>query len=102
MSKVTSKLQVTLPKVVAEHFGIKPGDEIHWEIAGDAMRVVPKTKKRSAKQDDSSFCLRLFDQATRRQRQRETSFDSEMMRTRGQGRGWKRENLYTRGGAHRH
>ena len=102
MSKVTSKLQVTLPKALAEQMGVKPGDEIHWEIAGDAMRVVPKSKKRKAKQDDPSFRLRLFDQATRRQRQRETSLDPALMRTAENGRGWTRENLYTRGGTGRH
>jgi bifunctional DNA-binding transcriptional regulator/antitoxin component of YhaV-PrlF toxin-antitoxin module len=28
MAKVTSKLQVTLPKVLAERYDIEPGDEI--------------------------------------------------------------------------
>ena len=102
MSKVTSKLQVTLPKALANQLGIKPGDEIHWELAGDAMRVVPKSKTRSLKKEDPSFRLRLFDRATRRQRQRETALDSELRRTADKGRGWTRENLYTRGGAHRH
>jgi AbrB family looped-hinge helix DNA binding protein len=34
MSKVTGKLQVTLPKSIAERFNIKPGDQIEWEAAG--------------------------------------------------------------------
>ena len=31
MSKVTSKLQVTIPKTVAGKYGIRPGDEVRWE-----------------------------------------------------------------------
>ena len=100
---MTSKLQVTLPKAIAKQLGIKPGDEINWEISGDAMRVTPAAKKRSAaKKDDSSLRLRLFDQATRRQRQREASLDPALMRTAVAGRGWTREKLYTRGGTDRH
>jgi bifunctional DNA-binding transcriptional regulator/antitoxin component of YhaV-PrlF toxin-antitoxin module len=39
MAKVTSKLQVTVPKALAEN-AIRPGDEIAWEAAGDVIRVV--------------------------------------------------------------
>jgi AbrB family looped-hinge helix DNA binding protein len=103
MSKVTSKLQVTLPKAIAEQLGIRPGDEINWEISGDAMRVIPATKKRSAKKNnDPLLRLRLFDHATRRQQQRETSRDRALMRTTKAGRGWTREELYSRGGTDRH
>ncbi len=38
MSKVTSKLQVTIPKVIAEQYGIKPGDEIEFVPAGEVIR----------------------------------------------------------------
>ena len=41
MSKVTSKLQVTVPKVIAEQYGIRPGDDIDWVSAGDSIRVIP-------------------------------------------------------------
>ena len=40
MAKVTSKLQVTVPKALAEKYAIRPGDEIAWEAAGDVIRVV--------------------------------------------------------------
>ena len=40
MSKVTSKLQVTIPKSVAERHRIRPGDEIRWASAGDGIRIV--------------------------------------------------------------
>lgn len=103
MSKVTSKLQLTLPKAVAEQLGIKPGDEIDWEVAGDAVRVVPVAKrKRGALKDSSALRLRFFDQATRRQKQREKSLDPAFLRGATGGRGWTREDLYTRGGTGRH
>jgi AbrB family looped-hinge helix DNA binding protein len=97
MSKVTSKLQVTLPKAIADQIGIKPGDEIEWEAAGEIMRVIPVSKKRSAKKDFRAR-LRLFDQASQRQRQREATIDPALFRTAEAGRGWTREDLYTRGG----
>jgi AbrB family looped-hinge helix DNA binding protein len=45
MSKVTSKLQVTVPKSIADRFNIKPGDNIEWEAAGEIIRVVPPRKR---------------------------------------------------------
>ena len=41
MSKVTSKLQVTIPKAIAEQYGIKPGDEIEFRPAGETIRIIP-------------------------------------------------------------
>ena len=103
MSKVTSKLQVTLPKILAEQLGIKPGDEIDWEVAGDVMRVIPAAKKkRGATKGSSSLRLRFFDQATRRQKQREKSLGPVLLRSAKAGRGWTREDLYSRGGTGRH
>jgi AbrB family looped-hinge helix DNA binding protein len=103
MSKVTSKLQVTLPKVLADQLGIRPGDDIEWEVAGDVMRVIPASKKkRSTTKDSRSLRLRLFDHATRRQKQREKSLSPELLRSAKTGRGWIREQLYTRGGTGRH
>jgi AbrB family looped-hinge helix DNA binding protein len=96
MSKVTSKLQVTLPKAVADQLGISPGDEIDWEIAGEAIRVIPVTKRRRVK-DGAQTRVGLFDQATRRQRKRESMVDPVLVRTAQSGRGWTREDLYTRG-----
>jgi AbrB family looped-hinge helix DNA binding protein len=100
MSKVTSKLQVTVPKAIADRYGIRPGDEIEWLPAGDAIRVVPRrATRRSARASEDggrSRRLRLFDQATARQRARE-----QLMTPRPptSDRGWKREDLYDRGGS---
>jgi AbrB family looped-hinge helix DNA binding protein len=38
-SKVTSKLQVTVPKAIAEAAGIKPGDELEWRSSGRTVMV---------------------------------------------------------------
>lgn len=89
MSKVTSKLQVTVPKAIAERFHIEPGDEIAWEAAGDAIRIVPE--RRGAV--DPASRLDIFDRATARQRARERrgGFAPAVER------GWTREDLHTRG-----
>jgi bifunctional DNA-binding transcriptional regulator/antitoxin component of YhaV-PrlF toxin-antitoxin module len=93
MAKVTSKLQVTIPKALAERYSIRPGDEIQWMAAGDAIRVVPGSAPSSLR-TDRSFRLRIFDQATERQRRRTAKAKVSARRA---GRGWTREELYTRG-----
>lgn len=90
MAKVTSKLQVTLPKALARRYGIDPGDQIDWEAAGDAIRVVPARTRRGAR--DAATRLKLFDQATARQQLRQTAESAR----RSESRGWTREDLYER------
>lgn len=89
MAKVTSKLQVTLPKALAERYGIEAGDQIEWEAAGDAIRVVPVDSRPPR---DSSARLRLFDRATKRQQDREQREPARV----AESRGWTREELYER------
>ncbi len=99
MSKVTSKLQVTLPKSLADLYGIRPGDEIEWQEAGEVIRVVPVRKGRKPRLDPKAR-LKLFDQATSRQREREAGLDpSDLEASAAGGRGWTREDLYGHGGA---
>jgi len=86
---VTAKLQVTVPKAIADQYRIKPGDEIVWLAAGESIRVVPA--KATARQDSSASRLRLFDEATRRQAARNRGVPA----TTG-ARGWTREDLYDR------
>jgi bifunctional DNA-binding transcriptional regulator/antitoxin component of YhaV-PrlF toxin-antitoxin module len=96
MAKVTSKLQVTVPKKLAQQYGIRPGDEIEWAASGDAIRVTP----RSAGQPDSppgiAERLRLFDAATGRLRRVASKRRPHQKRNRG----WEREDLYIRGRPH--
>lgn len=91
MSKVTSKYQVTVPRVIADRYRIGPGDEIEWVAAGDVIRVLPPGKQAAPESRESQ--LRWFDQATERHGKpgpaRKTQGPSD--------RGWKREDLYGRG-----
>lgn len=93
MAKVTSKYQVTVPKVIAEQHGIHPGDEIDWVSAGDVIRVIPASQ--TPKVESREARLRLFDQATERYRGQAVSKGRPP-----QDRGWRREDLYERGRSH--
>jgi bifunctional DNA-binding transcriptional regulator/antitoxin component of YhaV-PrlF toxin-antitoxin module len=92
VAKVTSKLQVTVPRALADRYGIQPGDEIDWEPAGDAIRVVPARRRALATSVEQR--LALFDRAEQRQRRRERARGA---RRRARERGWRREDLYRRG-----
>ncbi len=94
MARVTSKLQVTIPKTIAQRYGIEPGAEIEWLPAGEAIRVVPHADEQRV--PDRARRLELFDRATQRQRARQTGKKAEGFTVE---RGWNRESLYTRGRA---
>lgn len=94
MGKVTSKLQVTVPKVIAERYGIRPGDEIEWVPAGDTIRIVPPG--RQGRTLDLQSRLKLFDAATERQRLRQSRRPKAAKTREGRDRGWRREDLYGR------
>jgi bifunctional DNA-binding transcriptional regulator/antitoxin component of YhaV-PrlF toxin-antitoxin module len=88
MAKVTSKLQVTLPKALAVRYGIEPGDTIEWKPAGDAIRV---EIARSGQLMTVAGRLELFDAATERQKRRQAGWRRKWKKT---DRGWTRESLY--------
>ncbi len=92
MSKVTSKRQVTIPKSLADRYGISAGDEIRWVAAGDEIRVLPAgaSPARRLTADDR---LELFDRATARRDARALSGAP----TPGTDRGWTRDELHDRG-----
>lgn len=92
MSKVTSKLQVTIPKSIAREYSIRPGDSISFQAAGDVIRVLPPDVAMPP-QLDRLKRLALFDGGTQRQRARESRAEREP----AQRRGWTREELYRRG-----
>jgi AbrB family looped-hinge helix DNA binding protein len=94
MAKVTSKLQVTIPKHIADEYGIKPGDEIDFVPTGDSIRVIlPRQRPRSLLSLEER--LRLFDESTARQREREKHM--VLSKDPPAERDWRREDLYTRG-----
>ncbi len=89
---MTSKLQVTIPKAIADRYGIVPGDELDWVPSEGAVRVVPV--KAQVGPFGVAARLALFDAATERQRQRE---QQEARGKSSAGRGWARAELYERG-----
>jgi bifunctional DNA-binding transcriptional regulator/antitoxin component of YhaV-PrlF toxin-antitoxin module len=93
MAKVTSKLQVTLPRAIADRYGIRPGDDIQWQPAGSVIQVVPPGKQAPFLSLDDR--LKLFDAATTRQKLRQR----RRKLGRATDRGWRREDVYTRGRA---
>ncbi len=92
MAKVTSKLQVTVPKAIADTYGIRPGDEITWQPAGAVIQILPPRKHAPTLSLEER--LKLYDAATARQRNRQRR---QPMRRRATDRGWRREDLYVRG-----
>ncbi len=96
MSLVTSRLQVTLPKAIADKYQIRPGDEIEWLEAGDGIRVVPA--KALPLKLSTKGCLELFDEASQRQREREAAAPRGA-EAHEADRGWTREEIYDRGRA---
>jgi AbrB family looped-hinge helix DNA binding protein len=92
MARITSKLQVTVPKAIADRFGIRPGDEIEFLPSDDSLRILLSPDKVPHQVEDR---LRLFDQSTRRQREREVG--RGQVETSANDRGWTREDLYDRG-----
>jgi AbrB family looped-hinge helix DNA binding protein len=91
MSKVTSKRQVTIPKRIADEYGISEGDDIMWIAEGEAIKVLPHQQQAVAIGREDR--LHLFDQATERQRER----DAERRTTSPpKDRGWTREELHDR------
>lgn len=97
MAKVTSKLQITLPKKIADAHGICPGDQIEFESAGDVIRIRSSgvSDSLNGKPRSRAERIRLFEQATRRQRTREQSM-AVSIASEPKSREWTREALYDR------
>jgi len=94
---VTSKLQLTVPKAIADQYKIRPGDELEWIPAGESIRVELAGRERnSGMRLSRGERVELFDQATERQRQREQALLNGKPRPvpEQKGRGWTREELY--------
>jgi AbrB family looped-hinge helix DNA binding protein len=90
MTRVTGKFQITLPKRLVDAFGIRVGDEVELIASGEAIAIIPAGAAQLRLSPEER--LRLFDDATRRQRERKalpTSGTSE-------DRGWSRDDLYDR------
>jgi AbrB family looped-hinge helix DNA binding protein len=108
MAKVTSKLQLTVPKAIADQYGIKPGDELEWVPAGESIRVeLVRRKAKAAHELTIEERLALFDANTKwlDEIQAEELKEAKAKGTRitRENRGWTREELYEdRGFPRRH
>ena len=94
MAKVTSRLQVTIPKAIADSYGIQPGDDVEFVPAREGIRIV----RRAARTSGMSVAerLALFDAATDRQRRRNRAWKGQR---KPRDRRWTRAALYDRGRA---
>jgi bifunctional DNA-binding transcriptional regulator/antitoxin component of YhaV-PrlF toxin-antitoxin module len=93
MARVTSKLQVTVPRTIARQYAIEPGSEIEWLPAGDTIRVLPPGRVAETSPADLDRRLSLFDAATARQARRQAGRKPQAVKDRG----WTRAELYDRG-----
>jgi AbrB family looped-hinge helix DNA binding protein len=94
MSKVTGKLQLTLPKTIADRYGIRPGDEVEWSAGSDSLRLIPPAHRRRTL--SRAERLAIFDASTHRQKRRQAALPRTQSAS---SRGWKREDLYKRAGS---
>ena len=88
MSKITSKLQVTIPKAIADRYRIQPGDEVGWETLPQGLLMVPAQHPRARLTPEERVAL--FDEETARLRRSQRG----KKRPRIKGRDWTREDLY--------
>ncbi len=91
MAKITSKLQITIPKKIAQKYKLQPGGEIEWQAAGDVIRILPSS---NPVEIDIKERLNLFDAASKRQLDRQSGYSAQ---AEPPDRGWTREELYNRG-----
>src|SRR5579864_1208365 len=109
MAKVTSKRQLTVPKKIADQYGIRPGDELEWIPAGDSIRIEVARRKAKGRGHELSTAekLALFDANTKwldeLQADQLKEAQREGTRVTRQNRGWTREEIYEdRGFPRRH
>ena len=97
MAKVTSKLQLTIPKAIADRYGIRPGDELKWIPSGEVIRVeTVRPASNAGHLPTREERLALFDQAMKRQDLRIQELGPEAVANPSGERGWTREELYDR------
>jgi AbrB family looped-hinge helix DNA binding protein len=108
MAKVTSKLQLTVPKAIADQYGIRPGDELEWIPAGDSIRVeLVRSKAKTGHELTVEEKLALFDSNTKwldeLQADQLNEAKAKDTRITRENRGWTRDELYEdRGFPRRH
>ncbi len=108
---MTSKLQVTLPKAIADRYGVGPGSDVVFEPAGESIRVLVAREPGLGPSSGMSIADKqaLLDAVSLRQaaRNRRHRFARTAAgrkanlgrKTKQAGRGWTREELCDRGRA---
>jgi bifunctional DNA-binding transcriptional regulator/antitoxin component of YhaV-PrlF toxin-antitoxin module len=110
MSKVTSKLQITIPRALADRYGIRPGDRVRWDeypLGPLMVRLAPGSADTVAKgaptlaNGPGGTCVPA---TLRTPEERIAHFDAETARLRrlqskrrwkpATTRGWTRADLY--------
>jgi len=94
---VTSKLQLTVPKAIADQYGIRPGDELEWIPAGESIRVeLVRRKAKSGNELTVEEKLALFEESMKRldKLQAKELKENQGRRITRENRGWTREDLY--------
>src|SRR5271169_3042109 len=96
MPKVTSKLQLTVPKKIADQYGIRPGDELEWIPAGESIRVeLVRRKAKVGLRLTPEERVELFDEGTKRlDRLQAEELKKNRANPAPSDRGWTREDLY--------
>jgi AbrB family looped-hinge helix DNA binding protein len=97
MAKVTSKLQLTVPKAIADQYGIKPGDELKWVPAGESIRVeLVRSKAKTGHELTTEERLALLEAGMKRvdELKAEELKQYQGKRPSREERGWTREDLY--------
>ena len=95
MAKVTKKLQVTIPRDLAEQSRIQPGDDVQWTASADGLHLTSAKMQRTPL--TIAARLALFDASTLRQEKPQLQTTMRIADRNDPGRGWTREDLYTRG-----
>ena len=96
---MTSKLQLTVPKAIADQYGIRPGDELEWIPAGESIRVeLVRRKAKAGQQLTAEERVALFDanmkwldELQAKQLKKAKAKGTRLTR---ENRGWTREELY--------
>lgn len=99
---MTTKLQLTVPKAIADQYGIRPGDELKWIPAGESIRVeLVRPKAKASHQLTVEERLALFDANTKwldklqaEQLKEAKAKGTRLTRLTRETRGWTREELY--------
>jgi len=97
MPKVTSKLQLTVPRKIADQYGIRPGDELEWVPAGESIRVeLVRRRAKAGHELTAEERVALFDESMRRvdRVQAEELKNNKGRRVARVGRDWTRADLY--------